>query len=112
VALGRSSLLRWINLKVTGQLIIITIAVTCPEEEAALQQDHVATPIPSLRYLNDDNGNLIDQVAAYVADPNKVMEQEGHHADEGGQETAWGQTREGSLDYYLETRARRYIRDM
>jgi hypothetical protein len=39
------------------------------------------------------------------------MKQEGHHGDE-GEEMAWGQTREGSPEYYLETRARRYIRDM
>jgi hypothetical protein len=40
------------------------------------------------------------------------MEQEGHHRDEEGQETAWGQGIEGSPDYYLETRANKYIKDV
>jgi hypothetical protein len=77
-----------------------------------LQQDHEETPIPSLRWLDDDNSNLIDRVAAYVADTNEAIEQEGCHGDERGQETAWGQGRQGLPDYYLETRAHRYIRDM
>jgi hypothetical protein len=76
------------------------------------QQDHEETPIPSLRWLDDDNGNLIDRVAAYVADTNEAMEQEGRHGDEVGQEMAWGQARQGSLDFYLETRTRRYKRDV
>jgi hypothetical protein len=60
-------------------------------EEAMLQQNHEETPIPSLRWLDDDNSNLIDHVATYVADTNEAMEQEGYHEDEIGQETAWGQ---------------------
>jgi hypothetical protein len=76
------------------------------------QQDHEETPIPSLRWLDNDNGNLIDCVAAYVADANEAMEQEGHHGDEVGQEMAWGQARQGLPDFYLETRTRRYKRDM
>jgi hypothetical protein len=81
-------------------------------QEAMLQQDHKETPIPSLRWLDDDNGNLIDCIATYIADTNEAMEQEGHHRDEMEQETVWGQGRQGSPDYYLETRAHRYIRDM
>jgi hypothetical protein len=81
-------------------------------EEAMPQQNHEETPIPSLRWLNNNNGNLIDHVATYVADANEAMEQEGCHGDEREQETAWGQGRQGSPDYYLETRAHRYIRDV
>jgi hypothetical protein len=76
------------------------------------QQDHEETPIPGLRWLNNDNGNLIDRVATYVADTNEAMEQEGCHGDEVGQETAWGQARQGLPDFYLETRTRRYKRDV
>jgi hypothetical protein len=81
-------------------------------EEAMPRQDHEETPIPSLRWLDDDNGNLIDCVAAYIADANEAMEQEGRHGDEVGQETAWGQARQGSPDFYLETRTHRYKRDV
>jgi hypothetical protein len=77
-----------------------------------LQPDHEETPIPGLRWLDDDNGNLIDRVAAYIADANEAMEQEGRHRDEVGQETAWEQGRQGSPNFYLETRTRRYKRDV
>jgi hypothetical protein len=82
------------------------------EEEAAPQQEDVANPIPGLVWLDYDNGNLIYQVTTYVADANKAMEWEGPHRGEQGQETAWGQTREGSPDCYPEMRAKRYKRDL
>jgi hypothetical protein len=87
---------------------------TChgPGEEAVLQLDHEETPIPGLRWLNDDDSNLIDHVTTYVADANEAMEQEGCHGDEVGQEMAWGQGRQGLPNFYLETRTRRYKRDM
>src|SRR5580658_4802848 len=81
-------------------------------EEAVLQLDHEETPIPGLRWLNDDDSNLIDHVTTYVADANEAMEQEGCHGDEVGQEMAWGQGRQGLPNFYLETRTRRYKRDM
>jgi hypothetical protein len=84
----------------------------CSGQEAVPQQNHERTPIPSLIWLDDDNGNLIDCVATDVADANEAMEQEGHHGDEVGQEMAWGQARQGSPDFYLETRTRRYKRDV
>jgi hypothetical protein len=81
-------------------------------EEAMPQPDHEETPIPGLRWLDDDDGNLIDRVATYIADANEAMEQEGRHGDEEGQETAWGQGRQGSPNFYLETRTHRYKRDV
>jgi hypothetical protein len=77
-----------------------------------LQPDHEETPIPGLRWLDDEDSNLIDRVAAYIADANEAMEQEGHHGDEVEQEMAWGQGRQGSPNFYLETRTHRYKRDM
>jgi hypothetical protein len=76
------------------------------------QPDHEETPIPGLRWLDNNNSNLIDRITAYVADANEAMEQEGRHGDEVGQETAWGQGRQGSPNFYLETRTRRYKRDV
>jgi hypothetical protein len=52
------------------------------------QPDHEETPIPGLWWLDNDDGNLIDRVAAYIADANEAMEQEGRHGDEEGQEMA------------------------
>jgi hypothetical protein len=80
-------------------------------EDAVPQQNHEETPIPSLRWLDNDNSSLIDHVTAYIA-ANEAMEQEGCHRDEIEQEIAWRQGRQGSLNYYSETRAYKYIRDM
>jgi hypothetical protein len=80
-------------------------------EDAVPQQNHEETPIPSLRWLDNDNSSLIDHVATYIA-ANKAMEQEGCHGDEIEQEIAWRQGRQRSLNYYSETRAYKYIRDM
>jgi hypothetical protein len=68
-----------------------------PGEEIMPDQDHIATLIPGFLWLDHNDSNLIDQVAAYVANTNQAMEQEGHHRDNQGQEMVWGQTREFRL---------------
>jgi hypothetical protein len=52
-----------------------------PEEAAAADQDHDATLIPRIIWLDHNDSNPIDQVATYVTDANEVMEQEGLHGD-------------------------------
>jgi hypothetical protein len=56
----------------------------CTEDNATGGHSLIATPTLGLLWLNNSNGNLLDCIAAYVADANEVMKQEGSHGDEQG----------------------------